>query len=299
MGEKIYKIRKLTPKECFRLMGVSDSDIARIQGAGISESQQYKLAGNSIVVDVMENIFDSLLFQEFMRGPINVVTTFSGYDSQCLALRKAKIPFNLVAWSEIDKYAIKAHDALFPEYSDRNLGDICQVDWSGIKDEIDLFTYSSPCQDFSNAGLRRGGLEGSGTRSSLLWEVKKAIMAKHPRILMMENVKNLVSTKFLPTFQKWLDWLGEQGYTNFWEVLNAKDYGIPQNRERVFVISLRDPGWFFFPQPFPLQRKLRDMLEDKVADKYYLPQDKVNKFIADIPEDRLKALENVDSDIVR
>lgn len=131
--------------------------------------------------------------------PLRVFTSFSGYDSQCLALRGIGIPFELVGWSEIDSYAIQAHNAIFPEWADRNYGDISKIDWSNVPD-FDFLTYSSPCQDFSNAGFQKGGIEGSGTRSSLLWEVKRAVLAKQPDFLMMENVKALVSQKFLPTF---------------------------------------------------------------------------------------------------
>lgn len=225
------------------------------------------------------------------ENPLRVFTTFSGYDSQCLALRNIGIPFELIGWSEIDKYAIMGHDALFPEYKDRNYGDICKIDWDQVPD-FDFLTYSSPCQDFSNAGLQRGGEEGSGTRSSLLWEVKRAIIAKQPTYLMMENVKALVSNKFLPTFKLWLDWLTGQGYTNFCQVLNAKDYGIPQNRERIFVVSILGDAWYTFPQPMELKLRLKDMLEDKVDEKYYLPQEKVDQFVSQLPEEKLKELEN-------
>lgn len=224
------------------------------------------------------------------ENPLKVFTTFSGYDSQCLALRDIGIPYDLVGWSEIDTYAIRAHNAIFPEFKDRNYGDITKIDWAQVPD-FDLLTYSSPCQDFSNAGLQRGGQEGSGTRSSLLWEVKKAILAKHPGYLLMENVKALVSDKFLPTFRLWLDWLAGQGYTNFCEVLNAKDYGIPQNRERIFVVSFLENTWYHFPQKVSLKLRLKDMLEDKVDEKYYLDQEKVDKFIAELDDDKKKLLE--------
>lgn len=159
----------------------------------------------------------------------------------------------------------------------------------GVQD-FDLLTYSSPCQDFSNAGLQKGGEEGSGTRSSLLWEVKKAILAKKPHYLLMENVKALVSEKFLPTFKLWLDWLTSQGYVNFVEVLNSKDYGIPQNRERVFVVSMIENTWYNFPQKQGLKLKLKDLLEDKVDEKYYLNQERVDAFIEGLPEEKLKLL---------
>ena len=210
---------------------------------------------------------------------IRVFTAFSGYDSQCLALERLKrdypnFDYELVGWSEIDKYAIHAHNALFPDWTERNYGDISKIDWQSVPD-FDLFTYSSPCQDFSNAGLQRGGEEGSGTRSSLLWECRKAIVAKRPKYLMLENVKALVSKKFLPLLNKWIKDLEDYGYYNTWRVLNANDYGVPQNRERVFLISIRrdllDPSpVYHFPKPFPLELRLKDVLEPKVDEKYYL-----------------------------
>lgn len=200
---------------------------------------------------------------------LRVFTAFSGYDSQCMALDKLRIQYELIGWSEIDKYAIQAHNAIYPQWSDRNYGDISKIDWSQVPD-FDLFTYSSPCQDFSNAGLQRGGEEGSGTRSSLLWECRKAILAKKPKYLLMENVAALVSKKFLPLFNKWQAELASYGYSNFAQVLNAKDYGIPQNRERIFLVSILGDEKYHFPQPFKLELRLRDMLEKEVDEKYYL-----------------------------
>ena len=222
-------------------------------------------------------------------NPLRVVTLCSGYDSQCLALRRLGIPFDLVAWSEIDKYAIKAHDALFPEYSDRNLGDMTKIDWTTVPD-FDLLTYSTPCQDFSNAGRQRGGQEGSGTRSSLLWHTREAIIEKRPKYLLMENVKNLVSGKFLGTFLKWCDELSSYGYTNFQQVLNAKDYGVPQNRERIFVVSILGDSWFTWPEPMPLEKTLADLIDKSCPAKYFLPQEKVDKFIASLPPEKLELI---------
>lgn len=173
---------------------------------------------------------------------LNVITLFSGYDSQCLALRRLGVDYDLIGWSEIDKYAIQAHNALFPQFADRNLGDITKIDWSVVKEPIDLMTYSSPCQDFSNAGLQRGGEEGSGTRSGLLWECEKAIKALRPKYLVFENVSALMSEKFMPTFLAWGRRLQGLGYENHWQLMNAKDYGVPQNRLRVFMVSVRDGG---------------------------------------------------------
>ena len=136
--------------------------------------------------------------------PLRVFTSFSGYDSQLMALDRLRqnfpdFDYELVGWSEIDKYAIQAHDAVYPQYADRNYGDISKIEWEEVSD-FDLFTYSSPCQDFSQAGKQQGGTKGSGTRSSLLWECEKAIIKKRPKYLLMENVSALVSSKFIKLF---------------------------------------------------------------------------------------------------
>lgn len=211
--------------------------------------------------------------------PLRVFTAFSGYDSQCMALDRLGIIYDLVGWSEIDKYAIQAHDAVYPQWADRNAGDISKIDWGGQPD-FDLFTYSFPCTDISNAGKQQGLSEDSGTRSSLLWECRKAIEIKRPKYLLMENVKAFVSKKFMPDFKKWEQWLAEQGYCNFYKVLNAKDYGVPQNRERVFMVSILDEdASFHFPEPFPLERRLKDILEEDVDEKYYLSDKLVKGFM--------------------
>lgn len=217
--------------------------------------------------------------------PLRVVTLCSGYDSQLMAIRNLGIPYECVGWSEIDKYAIMAHNAVFPELADKNLGDMTKIDWSVVPD-YDLLFYSTPCTDFSNAGKQAGGEEGSGTRSSILWFTRNAIIAKKPTYLVMENVKALVSEKFRPLFLKWLNELTSYGYTNFCQVLNAKDYGIPQNRERIFVVSILGDAWFNFPQKQELQLRLKDMLEETVDEKYYLPQEKVDQFVAGLDPDK-------------
>jgi DNA (cytosine-5)-methyltransferase 1 len=217
------------------------------------------------------------------ENPLRVFTAFSGYDSQCLALNRLGIPYELVGWSEIDKAAIVAHNALFPQYADRNYGDISKIDWSVVPD-FDLFTYSSPCTDFSNAGAQAGGEEGSGTRSSLLWECRKTILAKKPKYLMFENVKALTSEKFFYLFDKWCKELESYGYANFYQVLNAKNYGVPQSRERIFMISILrtedepDP-YYEFPMPVKLEKTVEDILEDDVPEKYYMKPEVTERYI--------------------
>ena len=161
----------------------------------------------------------------------------------------------------------------------KNLGDISKIAIEDIPDH-DLFTYSFPCQDISVAGKGKGFEPGSGTRSSLLWECEKIIKAKKPKYLLMENVKALIFKKFKPGFEKWLRLLEELGYTNYWQVLNAKDYGVPQNRERVFCVSIlgaHEP--YVFPKPIPLNKRLKDVLEDEVDERFYINNEKADKLL--------------------
>lgn len=216
---------------------------------------------------------------------IKVFTSFSGYDSQCLALNRLSemfpdFSYELVGWSEIDKHACKAHDALFPQWKDRNFGDISKIDWNEVPD-FDLFTYSSPCQDLSNAGKRRGGEKGSGTRSSLLWECERAIESKRPKFSLLENVAALMNEKNIKLFNEWKYTLEELGYANYSQILNAKDYGVPQNRERVFLVSIRNDVnlRYFFPEPFKLKKRMTDVLENEVDERYYVNSDRLEGLI--------------------
>ena len=141
-------------------------------------------------------------------------------------------------------------------------------------------TIAHNCQDISVAGKGKGFEKGAGTRSGLLWECEKVIRAKKPKYLLMENVKNLVSKKFKPGFEEWLQSLEEIGYSNYYSVLNAKDYGIPQNRERVFCVSiLGEHEPYKFPEKETLELRLKDILEDEVDEKFYLSEEKTNKLI--------------------
>lgn len=192
---------------------------------------------------------------------IRVIELFAGIGSQAQALKNAGIDYQVVAISEIDKYAIQSYELIHGEV--KNLGDISTINVDDIPD-CDLLTYSFPCQDLSVAGAQAGADEGSGTRSSLLWECKKIISAKKPKYLLMENVKNLVGSTHKANFDKWLDFLSSLGYTNYWQVLNAVDYGVPQSRERVFCISIYQPEKdFIFPKKMPRKVKIKDILEDE------------------------------------
>ncbi|MGL5913088.1 MAG: DNA cytosine methyltransferase [Bacteroidales bacterium] len=199
---------------------------------------------------------------------VRVFEAFSGYGSQSLALKRLGLNFVNVGISEIDKYAIQAHKSLHGEVT--NYGDISKVDWNIVPD-FDLFTMSSPCTDFSTSGKQLGGEDGSGTRSSLLWECRRAIIAKKPKYILFENVKAITQSKFIKGFNKWQIELESYGYTNYAKVLNAKDFGVPQNRERLFMISIfNDDEGYEFPSAFKLNKKLKDILESSVDEKYYL-----------------------------
>ena len=203
--------------------------------------------------------------------PIRLLSLFSGIGAFEKALDRENIPYELANFCEIDKFAVKSYCAVHGVFEDKNLGDISKVDTSNIPD-CDLVTYGFCCQDISVAGKQAGIIAGV-TRSGLLYEALRIIEAKKPSYAICENVKNLVGKKFKPDFDKLLFMLDELGYNSYWQVLNAKDYGIPQNRERVFVISIRkdiDDGTFKFPEKFPLELRLKDMLEDEVDEKFYL-----------------------------
>jgi DNA (cytosine-5)-methyltransferase 1 len=161
-----------------------------------------------------------------------------------------------------------------------NLGDVSQVEVEDIPD-FDLMTFGFPCQDISIAGRQQGLSKGSGTRSSLLWEAMRIAKYKKPKYMIAENVKNLIGKRFKDSFNKWLDELNEMGYNTYFEVLNAKYFGVPQNRERVFVISIRkdvDDGIFEFPIGKDTGIRLKDILEETVDEKYYLSEKVQNRF---------------------
>lgn len=224
---------------------------------------------------------------------IRVFEAFAGYGSQAIAAKRLQrtfpddVEFEFVGISEIEPNAIKAYKAIHGDV--HNYGDISKIDWAQVPG-FDLFTYSFPCQDISNAGKQAGFSEGSGSRSSLLWECEKAIAVKRPKYLLMENVKALVQKKFMPDFHRWIEMLESHGYSNFWQVLNARDFGIPQNRERVFMVSVLrtydnpNPA-YNFPQGFPLTKCVEDCMEpaEDVDESYYINQERVTeKVLSDI-----------------
>lgn len=213
---------------------------------------------------------------------LKVIELFAGVGAQAEALKRANIKHEVIAISEIDKYAIQTYRKLHGWVT--NLGDIKK-----IKElpQADLWTYSFPCTDISISGQMKGFDKDSNTGSSLLWEVQRLLEKGKdngtlPRFLLMENVKNIVSKRFLPLFQTWVDYLSSLGYKSFYKVLNARDYNVPQNRERCFMISvLNFDGEFNFPETTELKVTLQDLLEKEVEERYFL-SDRFIKYACDM-----------------
>lgn len=213
---------------------------------------------------------------------IKLLSLFSGIGAFEKALNNLNIKYELVNYCEFDKFASKAYSLIHNVPESKNLGDITKVDESTLPKGIDLITYGFPCQDISIAGNQQGlfNEDGTPTRSGLFFEALRIITHTQPKIAIAENVKNLTSHNKGITFKIVLDSLQEAGYNNYYKVLNAKDYGIPQNRERIFIISIRkdiDHNMFEFPEPIELDKVLNDMLEDEVDEKYFLSDEKINK----------------------
>lgn len=198
---------------------------------------------------------------------IRILELFGGIGACSKALEHLGVEYEIADYVEIDKYAVKSFNAIHNTNFEPQ--DICKWD----KDiEVDLIMHGSPCQDISLAGLQKGADEGSGTRSSLMYETIRIVKKLKPKYVIWENVKNLISKKHKHNFNAYIYTMEELGYKSYYQVLNAKDYGIPQNRERVFTISIRDDidKEFVFPPKQKLKLRLKDLLEDEVDEKYYL-----------------------------
>lgn len=210
---------------------------------------------------------------------IRVIELFAGIGACSKALTSLGIEHEIVDAVEIDKFAIKSFNAIHGTNFEPK--DITKYDPSNLG-EIDLIMHGSPCQDFSVAGRGAGGDEGSGTRSSLLYETIRIVEQTKPKVVIWENVKNLLSKKHIHNFRNYVSRMTELGYYTTWRVLNAKDYGIPQNRERVFTISTRLPieDSEIFPEPQELATRLKDILEDNPDERYFLSDEQVASFRA-------------------
>ncbi len=228
-----------------------------------------------------------------MKKTIRVFTLFSGYESQLMALmllsmKHPKYKFKLVGWCEINDAAIRSHNSVFPEYAHKHYKDVTKIDWSKVP-EFDLLFYSSCCQSLSLTGAMEGMEKGSGTQSSLIWYVLDAIKVKKPKYCILENVKNIVSKTFLPSFIDWMRAVDAEGYHSAAKILNSSDFGIPQNRERLFMVSIRDDikQVFQFPKSVNMAKSIEDFLEYSVEKKYYQTHQETMKYILALSEKRV------------
>lgn len=237
----------------------------------------YECEGQLSVFDYFEAPFK-------IRKPIRLIELFAGVGSQAMALKAIGANFEHWKVVEFDKYAIASYNAIhgteFPTIDVTQIHgkDLEIVD---VENYTYLLTYSFPCTDLSVAGKMLGMEEGSGTRSSLLWEVKRLIeeCENLPQVLMMENVPQVHGAKNMASFQAWLKFLESKGYSSFWQDMNAKNYGVAQSRNRTIVISFLGGGSFKFPQPYELTKRMKDYLEDNVDKRYYLTSEKAKVFI--------------------
>ena len=209
---------------------------------------------------------------------IRLFEAFAGIGSQAEALKELGIDFVPVGISDIDKHAITGYEAIHGPV--KNYGDITKIEHLP---ECDLLTYSYPCTSVSVAGKQEGMKEGSGTASALLWEVGRLLKDMDernclPEVLLMENVDAVLNQKNIGEFKRWLSLLSDMGYTSSYQIMNAKDYGTPQNRRRIFCVSTLTMGEFVFPEPCPDGRVLRDVLEKNVPEKYFLSDERLATF---------------------
>ena len=218
---------------------------------------------------------------------LRVTEAFGGIGAQRRALQALGIPFEVVEYIDFDKYAVTSYNAIYGE--DFKPVDITQLE--RLK-PTDLLTYSFPCQDISVAGLGKGIVRGS-TRSGLLYEIERLLLQAQkdgwlPKVLLLENVKNLVGKKYKPQFDEWIEFLETLGYTTQWFILNSKDFGIPQDRSRVFAVSmLRSTEFDCEPQSIPLKHTLFDYIETDVDEKYFINQELADKFFERLRERKI------------
>lgn len=209
---------------------------------------------------------------------LKVGTLFSGIGAPEKALKMLGIPYELVYFCEKDEFAVKSYCAIHKEPESKNLGDITKVDIDKLPKGLDLIVGGSPCQDFSIAGKREGGEIDSGTRSSLMWNFVEIIKETQPKAVLWENVKGALSEKDYPNYQKFIGVLIAEGYKISAFTLNSKYFGIPQNRERIFVLGSKTHT-ISAPIGYDCGIRLRNVKEEKVDEKYYLSEQMIKGFL--------------------
>ena len=224
-----------------------------------------------------------------INKPIRLIELFAGVGCQAQALKNLGVDFEHYRAIEFDKYPVASYNAIH----DTNFKpmDICNTHAEDLgicdKDHYQyIMTYSFPCQDLSLAGKQAGMKRGEGTRSGLLWEVERILKecTELPDVLLMENVPQVHGKKNIEDFNEWLSFLESLGYRNFWQDLNAKDYGVAQNRNRCFCVSILGDGEYTFPKPMELTKVMADYLDEVVDEKYYINNERAEKLISQLIE---------------
>lgn len=238
------------------------------------------------------DIFD-YCYQEYkVKNKIRLIELFAGIGSQAMALRDIDADFETWKVVEFDKFAIESYNAIHgTNYETQDIRNIHCEDLEIIdKQNVTyLLTYSFPCQDLSKAGKKKGMSKGSNTRSGLLWEVERILLEckerdELPQILLMENVPDVIGKKNYKDFTQWYATLENMGYQSYYKILNSKDYGIPQNRARCFMVSILGEYKFTFPKKQQLKLRLKDLLENTVDEKYYVSKEKIKYIKTDALE---------------
>ena len=230
------------------------------------------------------DLFSYDLPQYKITKPIRLIELFAGVGSQAKALSNLGAGFEHYRVVEFDKYAVASYNAIHG--TNFETSDITQITGAdlGIVDTDKweyIMTYSFPCQDLSIAGKGAGMGRDSGTRSGLLWEVERLLneVEELPQVLLMENVPQVISQANIADFHEWQKFLENKGYSNYVDTLNAKNYGVAQNRNRTFMVSILGQWNYNFPKHIPLTKTMKDYFEDEVDEKYYIKSEKAQKLI--------------------